>query len=604
MSATLAHRGPDGQGQWADEPTGIAFGHRRLAIVDLSDAGAQPMRSPDRRFVFMVNGELYNHSELRDELIRQGAEFAGHCDSEVMLQAVVEWGLERALERFNGMFAFALWDARERVLHLVRDRIGEKPLYYGQWDGSFVFASEIKALRAHPAFRPELDVDAVARFFRYGYIGGARSIYRNVRKLPPGTRIAVRPADAGIWPEPRAYWSLGALVREAGQEPFGGSGEEAASRLSDLLEASVGLRRRADVPVGALLSGGVDSSTLAALLSLAASGPVKTFSIGMREATLDEAPAARAVARHLGCEHTELYLEDTHALRIVQRLSDVFDEPFADPSAIPTLLVSGLAKTSVKAVLSGDGADELLGGYERHRVANRLHARTRAIPGPIRRAAGSLLSAFGNERLRAAGNWLKEDYPESIYRHLVSHWKDPGPLVGPPRDAWSAAEPGRGLRVASEFDLHVRHMDAVNLLPGDYLVKMDRASMAEGLEVRLPFLDPDVVKFCLRLPPRFRHRSGVPKWVLRQVLRRHVPEPLMPRKKKGFAVPLGRWLRGPLREWSENLLSEASLARSEVLDVELIRANWRAHCSGRIDLNRRLWNVLMFQSWMQVQGNR
>jgi asparagine synthase (glutamine-hydrolysing) len=601
MAATLAHRGPDGAGLWLDEPAGIALGHRRLAIVDPSEAGRQPMVSPDRRYVFMVNGELYNFLELREELAREGAEFRGSCDAEVMLQAVATWGVDRALDRFIGMFAFALWDANHRILHLARDRIGEKPLYYGQWNGTFVFASELKALRAHPGFSGNLDLDALAGFMRYSYIGGARSIYRDIRKLPPGTRLAITPGDHGNWPEPLPYWSLADLVGDADRHPFEGSDEEAVELLDDLLSQAVRLRRRADVPVGALLSGGIDSSTIVSLMASDTASAVKTFSIGTRDRTLDEAPAARAVANHLGCEHTELYIEEADALSIVPRLTDVFDEPFADASAIPVQLVSRLARTSVKAVLSGDGADEFLGGYARFAIAERLRQQTRWMPGPVRRAAGRLLSTFRNERMRAAGALLERNYPQSIYWHLLAQWKNPGPLADDLANYWASQEVEREPSLPANFPLELLYLDAVSILPGDYLVKMDRASMAEGLEVRLPFLDPAVVQWCLRLPACFRQRAGQSKWILRQVLRRYLPEHLIQTDKKGFVVPLAQWLRGPLREWAEDLLSQERLAESGVLAVEGIRQDWREHCSGRIDRNRRLWNVLMFQAWRRKQ---
>lgn len=601
MTATLAHRGPDGEGFWIDEQAGIALGHRRLAIVDPSDAGRQPMVSPDRRYVFMVNGELYNFLELREELERAGAEFAGSCDAEVMLQAVVAWGLDRALDRFIGMFVFALWDATDRVLHLVRDRIGEKPLYYGRWNGAFVFASELKALRAHPGFPGNLDLDALASFLRYSYIGGTQSIYRDVRKLPPGTRIAIKPGDAGAWPEPRPWWSLSELVGDAKQQPFGGSDEEAVERLDELLRLSVRVRSRADVPVGAFLSGGIDSSTIVSLMAGDVSGRVRTFTLGTRDPSFDEAPAARAIADHLGCEHSELYLEEADVLSIVPTLTDVFDEPFADPSAIPTRWVSRFAKNSVKAVLAGDGADEFLGGYARHAVAERLRKQTQWIPGPVRRAGGRLLATLANERLRAAGKMLEQNYPHSIYWHLASHWKDPGPLAIGSSNSWAGQGVAEEKGLPASCPLDVLHLDAVTILPGDYLVKMDRASMAESLEVRLPFLDTATVEFLLRLPPRLRHRAGQSKWILRQILRRYLPEHLIQTDKKGFVVPLAKWLRGPLREWAEDLLSEESLAQSGMLSVEVIRNNWREHCSGRYDRNRRLWNVLMLQAWQRKQ---
>jgi asparagine synthase (glutamine-hydrolysing) len=593
MTAALAHRGPDGEGAWLDERTGLALGHRRLAIVGGSEGGYQPMRTQDGRYNFIVNGELYNYHELRQDLEREGYNFGGNCDAEVMLAGLAAWGLERALSQFNGMFAFALWDALERTLHLVRDRVGEKPLYYGWWDGCFLFGSEIKALRAHPRFRPDLDADALASYMRHSYVGGSQSIYRSIRKLPPGMHLVVKGRSRV---DPKPYWSMTEMVLGAFRNPFAGDAAEAVEQLDRLITESVRMRLRSDVPVGVFLSGGLDSATILSIMARQDHNALQSFTIGMPDPQLDEAPMARAIADYLGSEHTESVLDEATVLSVIPRLAEVFDEPFADASAIPSLSVAALAGSSVKAVMGGDGGDEILGGYQRYAVATQLWNRTKWLPESMRRVAGSALQALGAERYRQVGKVLTVGYPRSIYWHLMTHWKDPGPLATPLAEFRDELREPFQASAEVEFGLDLLHLDLLTLLPGDLLVKVDRASMSEGVEVRLPFLDPAVMGFCLSLPVGLRNRDGQLKWVLRQVLRKYLPDLLIAGQKKGFAVPLAAWLRGCLREWAEELLSEKSLEKSEVFSARAVRECWQAHLSGKRDCSRALWNVLMFQT--------
>jgi asparagine synthase (glutamine-hydrolysing) len=604
MTVTMAHRGPDDEDVWIDARAGVALGHRRLSIVDLSEAGRQPMVSGDGRYVLVTNGELYNHREVREALLGDGARFRGASDTEVMLEAIASWGLERSLPRFVGMFAFALWDAADRSLHLVRDRLGEKPLYYGRAGRAFVFASELKALRAHPDFDAGLDLHALDHYFRYSYVPAPGSVYRGVSTILAGTRVAV---EAGSPSPPVPYWSLRAAAENGARTPFSGSEEEAIETLDGLLQDSVRLRMQADVPVGAFLSSGLDSSAVVSMMSRLSTGPVRTFTIGLADDRLNEAPAARAVANHLGTEHTERYVEAEEALETIPALAGIYDEPFADASAIPVLCVSRLARESCKAVLAGDGADELLGGYRRYAVGASIWNRTRWLPERLRRTAGLALGSAKNERLRGIGGVLGGNYPESIHWHLVSHWKGAGPIASDlfpsPREAGRTEADGAA-NGTLDFRTEMLYLDGVTLLPDDLLVKVDRATMAYGLEARLPFLDPAVVEFCFRLPRGMRTRGGTTKWALRQVLRRYLPDHLIAVEKKGFAVPLGAWLRGPLRDWAEDLISEESIRESEILLPAPIRALWRQHCAGTRDRSRPLWNVLMFQAWKRSLEGR
>jgi asparagine synthase (glutamine-hydrolysing) len=621
MVEPLAHRGPDDEAVWVEIEQGVGLGHRRLSIVDLSTGGRQPMRSADGRYVITYNGEIYNFLELRQELDARSHRFRGRSDTEVMLAAIVEWGLERALERFNGMFAFALWDRGTRTLHLVRDRAGEKPLFYTRIGRAVVFGSELKALQAHPEFSGEIDPDALALFLRHGYVPAPRSIYRGVFKLPPATILSV-PEGVDTLPSPIAYWSAADVARRGVRQPFQGSPADARVALDTLMGDAVRCRMVADVPLGAFLSGGVDSSTIVALMQAQSQSPVRTFSIGFHESDYDEADHARAVARHLGTEHTELYLAPGEALAAIPLLSEIYDEPFADSSQIPTLLVSRLARRRVTVSLSGDGGDELFGGYTRYLMCEKLWRRV----GWIRRTAReqlatglravnaarwsrairainpvlprSLRTTLPGDKLHKLAEIVGVESADDMYESLISHWKRVDHVVvgaAEPQRRFSVATQAMGLRGLTD---RMMYWDFVTYLADDILVKLDRASMAVGLEARVPFLDHRVIEFAWRLPPEMKLRDGGGKWLLRQVLDRYVPRQLIERPKSGFGIPIGSWLRGPLRSWAEDLLAEKRLAAQGLLRPEPIRAKWTEHLGGDRDWHYPLWNVLMFQAWL------
>jgi len=625
MTDAMHLRGPDDRGIWADAASGIAFGHRRLSIIDLSPNGRQPMQSANGRFVLTYNGEVFNYPELRDELAAAGCRFRGTSDTEVILEGVTVWGLERTVERLIGMFAIALWDRETRTLHLIRDRLGIKPLYWGlPGGGLLLFGSELKALRAHRGWTPEIDRDALDAFLRFGYVPAPRSIYRGIAKLEPGTILTVQ-ADAlarGAPPTIRRFWDLRAVAARGLSDRLAPDDAAAADALDSLLRDAVRRRMIADVPLGAFLSGGIDSSTVVALMQAQSSRPVRTFSIGFREAGYDEAPAARAVARHLGTDHEELYVGPAEALATIPHLPLWFDEPFADSSQIPTHLVSAMARRHVTVALSGDGGDELFAGYNRHLAAYRL-ARAAAVPAPLRRAAAGLLAAVPPARWDRAAALLPSGVrppqlgdklhklaallaaPEDAgraYRRLVTLWTGEDLVPGAGREPAVTALDDPALTAAAAAGDPVERFqlfDMATYLPDDILTKVDRASMAVALEARVPLLDHRVVEFAWRLPPSMRIRDGRSKWLLRQVLARYVPPSLTDRPKSGFALPIDGWLRGPLRGWAEDLLDPARLRREGYIAAEPVRAAWTAHLSGRANHQHRLWAVLMFQAWLE-----
>lgn len=636
MADTLVHRGPDDAGVWVDEAAGLALGHRRLAILDLSPAGHQPMVSSSGRYVIAFNGEIYNHPDLRTELEKLGAggtAWRGHSDTETLLAAFEAWGIEPTLRRLVGMFAIALWDRETRTLTLARDRMGEKPLYYGCARGALVFGSELKALRAFPGFDNALERRALALYMRHNYVPAPWSIYQNIWKLPPGCYVqfsrrgltfAGSPAPVGRG-QVKAYWSLQEVAQAALAEPFAGSEAEAVDELDRLLRQSLAGQMIADVPLGAFLSGGVDSSTVVALMQAMSARPVQTFTIGFHEGEYDEAQHAKAVARHLGTDHTEWYVTPKDALDVIPKLPALYDEPFADSSQIPTHLVSMLARRKVTVSLSGDGGDELFGGYKRYFLATALWKRLGAVPLPLRRfAAGSirLLAPATWDRLYRAMSWalppryrlrlpgdklhkgagmLAAEYPEMVYLPLVSHWKKPTAVVlGAEEPSTPITNPAEWL-ACSDFEQRMMYLDAITYLPDDILVKVDRAAMGVSLETRVPLLDHRIAEFAWRLPLRMKIRDGRGKWLLRQVLYRYVPRELIERPKMGFGVPIEHWLRGPLREWTEELLSEARLKREGFFDPAPIRQRWEEHLSGRRNWAYYLWDVLMFQEWREAQ---
>jgi asparagine synthase (glutamine-hydrolysing) len=628
MADTLIHRGPDDAGVWLDEPAGFALGHRRLAILDLSPAGHQPMVSASGRFVIAFNGEIYNHLALRYELAKVGAggtAWRGHSDTETLLAAIEAWGVEATLKKAVGMFALALWDRETRTLTLARDRMGEKPLYYGWQGGVFLFGSELKALRAHPAFAGEIDRDALALYLRHNYVPAPFSIYRGICKLPPSTYLHVseRDVQARALPAPQPYWSVHQAVQDGQSHPFTGSDAEALQSLDGLLRQSIRGQMLADVPLGAFLSGGVDSSTVVALMQVQASRPVKTFTIGFHEQDYNEAEHAHAVAAHLGCEHTELYVTAEQAMAVIPRLPALYDEPFADSSQIPTFLVAQLAREHVTVSLSGDGGDELFGGYNRYFWIRRIWDRLGCIPLSIRRALAAFLVApspqtwnrvfrafkpllpqrlqvsLAGDKVHKLAELVMLDSPEAVYRYLVSHWKHPAEelVIGASEPETILQRPQDWPALAS-LEERMMYLDQMTYLPDDILVKVDRAAMGVSLETRVPLLDHRVVEFAWRLPLHMKIRNGQGKWLLRQVLYQYVPHTLIERPKMGFGVPLDRWLRGPLKAWAEDLLSETRLKREGFFHPAPIREKWAEHFSGRRNWAYYLWDVLMFQAWL------
>lgn len=623
MMAPIHHRGPDDSGDWLDAQSGIALGFRRLSILDLSPAGHQPMFSADGRYVIVFNGEVYNFSELRRGLEGLGHSFRGHSDTEVMLAAISQWGVESAVERFNGMFAIALWDRRERRLTLVRDRLGIKPLYYGWMGDVFLFCSELKALRAHPAFRAEIDRDALALYLRHNYIPAPYSIYRDVFKLPPGTFLTIRADSRPAQDQPQVYWSARQIVESGLAHPFEGNEQEAVEALDAHLRRSVGLRMIADVPLGAFLSGGVDSSTIVALMQAQSHLPVKTFTIGFHESGFDEAKYAKAVARHLSTDHTELYVSPSEARAVIPLLPKLYDEPFADSSQIPTFLVSQLARRHVTVSLSGDGGDEIFGGYNRYFMLNAIWKRIGWMPLSLRKLASSAAKAvptrlwptlfrflpdladFPNpaDKAQKLAEIIASPSPEAIYLDLVSHWKQPASIVLNAREPVTALLDRSRWADLSSFTDQMMFLDLITYLPGDILDKVDRASMGNSLEVRAPFLDDhQTLEFAWSLPRQYKIRGGQGKWLLRQVLCRYVPKELIERPKMGFGVPIDAWLRGPLREWAESLLDESRLRREGFFDPQPIRQKWAEHISQKRNWQYHLWDILIFQAWLEAQS--
>ena len=620
MRDTLVHRGPDDAGVWttASPEVAVALGFRRLSIIDLSELGHQPMTSSSGRFTMVFNGEVYNFAALRRDLEAGGARFRGHSDSEVMLAAFDRWGVESAVKRFVGMFAVAVWDTERRTLYLMRDRLGIKPLFVYARSGIVLFGSELKALRAGPGFEHRVDRSALVSYLRHLYVPAPRCINEDVIKLPPGHLLAIENPSAPL-PDPRPYWSLTDVARQGAAAPFRGNETDAIDELERLLNDAVSLRLQADVPLGALLSGGVDSSLVVALMRAQAAHRVKTFTIGFDVAAHDESAHAAAVAKHLGTDHTALRVSGAEALAVVPRLPSMFDEPLADPSQVPTYLVCELARRSVTVALTGDGGDELFGGYNRYTYGNRLIPRALRIPRVLRRASGAclgsisssmwdrVLTSLGPRAVRLPGQkaeklsrLLGEDSATTMYRSLVSVWNRPSEFVRGAVEEEGSWE--RMMDAAEPASLLDRMMltDQQFYLPDDLLAKVDRCSMAVSLEARVPILDHRVVEFSWRLLNEWKIRYGEGKWLLRQVLYRHVPRALVDRPKVGFSVPIGAWLKGPLQSWAEDLLSEDRLRRGGMLEAGLIRRNWSRFLAGDSTLGLGIWALLMYQAWQEA----
>lgn len=637
LGAAIAHRGPDDFGVWLDADAGIALSHRRLSILDLSPAGHQPMASPSGRFVIVFNGEIYNHLDLRKELTAQV--WRGHSDTETLLSGFEEWGIDDTLKKTVGMFAIALWDRTERTLTLVRDRMGEKPLYFGWNRGTFMFASELKALRAYPGFETEINRNTLTLLLRHNCIPAPYSIYRGIFKLLPGAMLTLRQEAFGACPwdfdsppfesfhakgvSLRPYWSLRDVAEKGQMQPFNATENEAVDELERVLTTAVQSQQISDVPLGVLLSGGVDSSAIVALMQSHSSRPVKTFTMGFHEGDYNEADYAKNVARHLGTEHTELYVTPDEALAVIPRLPALYDEPFSDSSQIPTLLVSQLARQHVTVALSGDAGDELFGGYNRHFLTSAIWRKISRLPVKSRHALAlaiksispscweqlySLVAPAIPNKLRTTqvgdkahkfAEILAANSREVIYHNLLSHWKSPGDIVVGGYEPPTLLKNGNGSAKVKDFEHQMMYLDAISYLPDDILVKVDRAAMSVSLETRVPFLDHRVVEFAWRLPLALKIRNGQGKWILRQVLDKYVPKELVERPKAGFGVPIDSWLRGPLREWAETLLAEDRLKREGFFNPEPIRLKWQEHLSGKRNWQYHLWDVLMFQAWLE-----
>lgn len=625
MADRIVTRGPDDAGVWAEG--GVALAHRRLSILDLSPAGHQPMRSASGRYVIVYNGEIYNHAEVRRQLnsLGKAPSWRGHSDTETLLAAFEAWGVEESLQRSIGMFAIAVWDCSRHHLILARDRLGEKPLYFG-WQGTgdqsaFIFGSELKALRAHPSFNAAVDRNALALYMRHNYIPAPHSIYEGISKLAPGCMLTVSLECRK--PEIHPFWSALQVI-EAGTKsgcPIR-TGTQAVDELEVLLKSAVAQQMVADVPLGAFLSGGIDSSTIVALMQAQSMQPVKTFTIGFNEAGYNEADYAKDVANHLGTDHTELYVTPQEAMAVIPKLPSIYDEPFADSSQIPTFLVAELARRHVTVSLSGDAGDELFSGYTRYTVAANAWKKLARVPLPLRRAAARAITAISPDGWSALGRYLPSERfrhrlgdklhkgagvlcnasVDGLYHALVSHWPDPAQLV------IGGVEPPtvltRQCSALSGLDPVERMMalDLLTYLPDDILTKVDRASMAVSLESRVPMLDHRVVEFAWQLPLSLKQRDGTGKWILREVLHRYVPRTLFERPKMGFGVPIDAWLRGPLRGWAEELLSESRLRQEGYLHPEPIRQKWAEHLGGSRNWAYHLWNVLMFQAWLEEQS--
>lgn len=622
MALKIAHRGPNDAGVWLNRSRDLAMAHRRLAIIDLSPAGHQPMNSVCGRFTLAFNGEIYNHLEIRAELNREtGAlNWNGHSDTETLLNALSHWGLEKTLSRLNGMFAFSLWDEAKRALFLARDRMGEKPLYYGNNQGRFFFGSELKSFKGHPLWRASIDRNSLALYMRHNNVPAPFSIYQNIKKLPAAHFVEVR--EAGIFiSEPQCYWSLAEVAEKGRGKQDQATPENLTNELDSLLRDSVKSRMMADVPLGSFLSGGFDSTIVTAVMQAQSSKPIKTFTIGFNEADYNEAHYAKTIANHLGTDHTELYVTAQQAMAVIPSLPTIWDEPFSDSSQIPTLLVSQLAREKVTVSLSGDGGDELFCGYSRYTQGHKIWQVLRMLPVPLRQFMANMMRTFPAaplenllrflpkqfqiphlaDRLPKIADVVSKKNSTSYYQTLMSHCKKPEQLVLGATEPNTLFNHPEKLPKLADFREQMMYLDSMHYLPDDILTKVDRASMAVSLEARVPLLDHRIVEFAWQVPMSMKHHNGNGKWLLREVLYKYLPRSLMERPKMGFGVPISDWLRGPLREWAEELLAEKRLKEDGFFDPIAIRKMWLEHITGKRQWHYYLWDVLMFQAWLNEQ---
>ena len=617
MINAIKHRGPDDSGVWFDKNAGIGLGHARLSILDLTSAGHQPMLSVSKNFVMIFNGEIYNHHKLRKDLdIIRNRNWSGHSDTETLLASIEQWGIEQALKKTVGMFAIALWDKQEGVLYLACDRMGEKPIYYGQVNNQFVFASELKSIKKFPNFNNPIDRNSLALFLRFNSIPAPNSIYKDIFKLEPGhiLKFDIKNRNHHTY----KYWSINDVYEEGKKNEFEGSPKDAVNQLETILSKAVSSQMQSDVPLGAFLSGGVDSSTIVALMQSQSNHKVNTFSIGFDSEEFDEAKHARLVAKHLGTNHFDMYVTEQDALNVIPHLSKIYDEPFADSSQIPTFLVSKFAKQKVTVALSGDAGDELFGGYNRYLFSNKFFNRVNNAPISLRKLISIIIFAMPEQKWNSILNLMLPnrytDFGHKLHKvastissksirdlhfRLVSQIHNPSDWLlnfsEYPTFLNDEVERFIGLDDTEKMMAY----DLITYLPTDILTKVDRAAMAVSLETRIPFLDPSVIKFSASLPIEFKIREGVTKWVVREVLYKHVPKELIERPKMGFGVPLSEWLRGPLRDWAESLLEEKRLYEEGFFNVEFVRKKWSEHLSGKYNWHYQLWNILMFQSWLE-----
>lgn len=625
MTDAIAYRGPDDSGAWAEG--GLVLGHRRLSVLDPSAAGHQPMHSADGRHVIVFNGEIYNHRTLRRELEARGLApgWRGSSDTETLLACLNAWGLEQALQKTVGMFALAAWDRETQTLSLARDRMGEKPLYWGWQREVLLFGSELAALKAHPAFAAEIDRNGLALLLRHGYIPEPYSIYEGIHKLPAGHLLTIPSRRLSAAPDSQPYWCLNDAVTQGLAHPIQGTQIQIIDALEAQLSASIKDQMLSDVPLGAFLSGGIDSSTIVALMQAQSPRPIKTFTVGISRSTDDEADHARAVARHLGTNHTELRLEPADALNVIPKLPSIYSEPLAADSQIPVFLISQLARQKVTVVLSGDGGDELFGGYNRYLTARRIWCRTQHLPAPVRRLLVHLLRALPpaawdrlfetikpllprtmrvaipGTKAQKLANVLELTDEKAYFYRLSSHWSDPRQVVKGAGEPKTRLTDARCWPSTDTFEHWMMAMDAQTYLPGEVLAKVDRAAMANSLETRVPMLDHRVVELAWRIPLSMKIHESTGKWLLRQILFRHVPRALVERPKTGFGIPIDHWLRGTLRDWAESLLSENRLNAEGYFYAEPIRALWQQHLSGEYNWQYQLWPILMFQAWLDKE---